>query len=153
MKDYNSVLNEFFIAFTNHDVETMLSYYHKDIIYDDIGFGKQKGENAKAVWYFLLGKVDKNAVITFSNIQITKNKGQVNWTTKYTFGKRKIINQVTATFHFKDGKIIYHKDDYSLWKWSQQAFGIVGYLIGWSWLFSWFIRWQMQQLLRNFIKS
>lgn len=131
----------------------MLDYYHKNVVYDDVGFGKQKGENAKAVWQFLIENVDKNAVITFSNIQTFATTGQVNWSTTYYFGKRKIKNNITATFRFQDDKIIYHKDDYSLWKWSQQAFGILGYLIGWSPVFHWLIRWQMQQNLRTFIEN
>ncbi|MFK7950487.1 MAG: nuclear transport factor 2 family protein [Saprospiraceae bacterium] len=147
------LIQVFFTAFANKDLDTMLDCYHKNVIYDDVGFGKQEGEKAKKVWRFLIQNVDKNAIITFSNIQISASTGQANWTTKYTFGKRKITNQITATFRFQDGKIIYHKDDYSLWKWSQQAFGLIGFLIGWLPLFRWLIRWQMQRNLQRFVKN
>ena len=33
---------------------------------------------------------------------------------------------------FRDGKIIEHTDDFDLWKWSRQALGIKGWLLGWS---------------------
>ena len=143
----------FYTAFANRDVETMLSYYHENVVYEDVGFGIQKEENAKAVWLYLMENSDKNAVITFSNIQADNLSGSVKWNANYKFNNRKIENHISATFHFRNGKIIYHKDDYSLWKWSQQAFGIVGYLIGWSLLFQWLIRWQMRRFLKNFIEN
>jgi len=39
---------------------------------------------------------------------------------------------VQASFQFKDDKIIQHKDHFDLWKWTQQALGPAGYLLGWS---------------------
>lgn len=146
LREYNyQILLTFFTAFAKKDLNTMLDCYHKNVIYDDVGFGQQKGEKAKAVWRFLIQNVGENAVISFSDIQTFNNTGYANWTTTYPFGKRIITNNIKATFHFKDGKIIFHKDEYSLWKWSQQAFGIIGYLIGWSPIFRWLIRWQMKK--------
>lgn len=144
------LIDRFYTALASRDIDTMLSCYHENVIYNDVGFGIQKGENAGTVWRFLIENGDKNAIINVSDIQISETKGQAIWTAKYTFGQRKIKNKITANFQFKNGKIIYHKDDYDLWKWSQQAFGLVGYLIGWSPLFRWLIRWQMQRLLSNY---
>lgn len=150
MDNHLQLLQTFFTAFAKKDLNTMLDCYHENVIYDDVGFGKQKGENAKTVWRFLIKKVDANAQITFSNIQVSKDKGQANWVTKYTFNQQKITNKITSTFYFQDGKIIYHKDNYSLWKWSQQAYGFIGYLIGWSPIFHWLVRWQMQRILQHY---
>ncbi len=146
------LLLTFFTAFAKKDLDAMLDCYHKNVVYDDVSFGKQQQEKAKAVWRFLIKNVGEKAVITFSNIQTSATSGQANGTITYYFGKRKITNEITATFHFQDGKIIYHKDEYNLWKWSQQAFGFVGYLIGWSLAFRWLIRWQMQRSLQAFIR-
>lgn len=149
----HQLLHTFFTAFAKKDLDTMLACYHKNVVYDDVGFGKQKGKNAKAVWRFLIQTVGKKSVITFSNIQTSATTGQANWAVTYYFGKRKITNNITAIFRFQDGKIIYHKDKYSLWKWSRQAFGSVGYLVGWSPVFRGLIRWQMQRSLRKFIEN
>jgi ketosteroid isomerase-like protein len=149
MSNYQ-LLQTFYIALANRDVKTMLSCYHENVIYHDVGFGLQKGKDAKKVWLYLMRKGDENVVITFSNIVANETNGEANWIAKYTFNNRKIENHISVTFQFKDGKIIYHKDDYSLFKWSQQAFGLVGYLVGWSPIFHWFIRWQMRRLLLNY---
>jgi hypothetical protein len=52
----------------------------------------------------------------------------------YNFSKtnRKVINIINATFEFKDGLIIKHNDTFDLWKWSSQAFGLKGFLLGWT---------------------
>jgi hypothetical protein len=35
-----------------------------------------------------------------------------------------VINIIQAHFHFQDGLIIKHTDDFDVWKWSKQALGI-----------------------------
>ena len=62
----HQTIHEFYNAFANRDVETMLTYYHKNVIYDDVGFGIQKGKNAKAVWQFLM---ENGASIESSSVQ------------------------------------------------------------------------------------
>jgi hypothetical protein len=42
-----------------------------------------------------------------------------------------VINIIQAHFHFQDGLIIKHTDDFDVWKWSKQALGIKEfYLVG-----------------------
>jgi hypothetical protein len=43
-----------------------------------------------------------------------------------------VINRIRAEFFFKDGLIIRHTDDFDIWKWSKQALGIPGHLLGWT---------------------
>jgi len=43
------------------------------------------------------------------------------------------VNDVRATFEFSaDGKIAEHTDDFSFWRWSRQALGAPGLLLGWT---------------------
>jgi hypothetical protein len=42
------------------------------------------------------------------------------------------INIIQAHFHFQDGLIIKHTDDFDVWKWSKQALGIKGVLFYWT---------------------
>ena len=37
-----------------------------------------------------------------------------------------------ARFEFRDEKIIRHRDSFDFWKWSRQALGLPGLLLGWS---------------------
>jgi hypothetical protein len=105
----------------------MVKLYHRDIEFEDPVFGKLKGEKAKNMWRMLCSSSNK-IEIYFSNIIEDKNSGSVNWKAEYIFKKtnRKIINNIYAEFKFKDGKIINHKDIFSLYRWAIQAFGLKG---------------------------
>ena len=55
---------------------------------------------------------------------------------KLTGGKvydpaNKVSGEVRDTY-VEDGKIIDHRDEFDLWKWSAQALGLPGKLLGWS---------------------
>jgi hypothetical protein len=51
----------------------------------------------------------------------------------YTFSGtgRKVVNVVDSRFEFKDGKIVSERDDFGFWKWSRQALGWKGWILGW----------------------
>ena len=41
-------------------------------------------------------------------------------------------NIIDAEFEFKDGKIFRHDDQFDFWRWSRQALGPAGLLLGWT---------------------
>jgi hypothetical protein len=43
-----------------------------------------------------------------------------------------VINDIHASFIFRDGKIVRHVDQFDLWRWSRQALGTKGLLLGWT---------------------
>ena len=43
-----------------------------------------------------------------------------------------MVNDVRATFRIEDGLIVDHVDGFSFWKWSRQALGTKGLLLGWT---------------------
>lgn len=130
----NKLIENFYNSFSSGDVKGMIACYHKNVIFKDPVFGTLKGEKAIKMWKMLLSKRTKTTKISFSNITATEDKGSANWKAEYLYGekKRKVINNVTANFKFEDGKIIEHIDTFNLWKWTQQAIGTAGYLIGWT---------------------
>lgn len=130
----NKIIEKFYHSFSNGDVKEMVSCYHKDIVFSDPVFGKLEGKRAVSMWEMLLSKRSESTQITYDHIQSAQDEGSAIWTAKYTYGKtkRKVTNVVHASFTFKDGKIIEHTDVFDLWKWSQQALGIPGYLLGWT---------------------
>ena len=71
--------------------------------------------------------------------QMTKRVGQT-------------MDTAFATFEFEDGKIIKHTDDFDLWKWTKQALGFLGYLLGWSSFMKNKIQSKTTILLSNYIK-
>lgn len=134
----------------------MLECYHDDITFEDPAFGVLQGEEAKNMWRMLChtqrGKEFK--VIT-SNIEYTPEAGKAHWEAFYTFSKtgRKVHNVIHATFKFKDGKIINHVDRFNLYKWSKQAMGLKGILMGWTPFFRKKLNNQTRFLLSEFQKK
>ncbi len=42
------------------------------------------------------------------------------------------MNKIKAHIRIADGKIIEHTDEFDIYKWSRQALGLPGILLGWS---------------------
>ncbi len=94
----------------------------------------------------------KDFRVVFSNIEADERNGNAHWEAFYTFSKtgRKVHNIIKAEFEFRDGKIIKHIDSFDLYRWSRQAFGISGFLIGWSPYFKGKLQAQTKKLLAGF---
>ncbi len=132
--DPTALIKKFYTAFSEGDAATMTSCYHTDIVFQDPVFGKLNGARACTMWKMLLSQKKAETSISFSNIDTNSHDGTANWIAKYQYGdkNRPVVNHVQAQFKFKDGKIISHTDTFDLWKWTRQALGISGYLIGWT---------------------
>ncbi len=146
-------IENFYTAFANLNAEDMVKYYHQDIVFTDPAFGELKGEHAKNMWRMLCAsQKGKSFVVKYKDIQANENRGSANWEAFYNFSKtnRKIHNVIHAEFKFKDGKIIEHTDHFNLYKWSQQAFGLSGYLLGWSPFFKKKLNAQTNLMLKKF---
>ena len=128
------LIKKFYTSFSKSDHQGMTSCYHNDVVFKDPAFGTLRNGRPAQMWEMLLSKAKGNISISFDNIQADENTGSATWTAIYEYGpkKRKVINNVSAEFTFQDGKIIQHTDTFDLWKWTKQAMGPVGYLLGWS---------------------
>lgn len=128
------IIEQFYTAFSEGNANKMTACYHKDIIFQDPVFGVLEGDMAIQMWMMLLSQKKNDTKVSFSNIEASSINGKAQWTAEYYYGdkKRKVINKVSANFKFKDGKIIEHTDDFDLWKWTRQAMGLVGTLLGWT---------------------
>ena len=152
--DNKALIEKFYTSFANADAAGMTSCYHDNIEFEDPGFGKLFGNDAKLMWQMLLSR-NNNIKITFSDIQVQQNKGTANWTAEYMYAQtgRKVVNKISAQFEFLDGKIIKHTDYFDLWKWTRQALGFKGYLLGWSSFMKNKIHTMTNKLLENYKKS
>ncbi len=133
----------------------MVAHYHKDVVFKDPAFGKLTGNKVAKMWEMLLSRKEAALKITFSNVKANDVEGSADWKAEYLYGpkKRKVINQVHARFIFKEGKIVEHIDSFNLWKWSSQALGPIGYLIGWTPFMKRKIQKFANKRLNNFIKE
>ena len=125
---------KFYTAFANADASTMCECYNSKIGFRDPAFGLLKDKDVCQMWKMLIKKSKGNIKIEFSDIKADQYTGSAQQIATYNFSKtnRKVVNVIRAQFQFKDGLIKKHTDDFDIWKWTKQAFGITGYLLGWT---------------------
>jgi SnoaL-like domain len=152
MNPNQELIKKFYTAFSNQDFVTMASCYHKNIQFQDPVFGILKETQVSKMWKMLIERSKGNIKIEFSDIIANDTSGFVTWIATYNFSKtnRKVINTINASFEFKDGLIIKHTDQFDLWKWSTQAIGIKGFLLGWTPFMKQKIREQAQLTLEKY---
>lgn len=134
MMNNEELIEKFYTSFSKADAKGMTECYHENIVFQDDAFGTLKGERACKMWEMLLSGGPGKSKISFNNVEATNESGSANWRAEYHYGEkqRKVINNIHANFKFKDGKIIEHIDTFNLWKWTKQALGPAGYLLGWT---------------------
>lgn len=129
----------------------MVNCYADDVVFTDPAFGELHGNDAKNMWRMLIASSKGKIKITFSDVKAEGQTGSANWVAEYIFSKsgRPVINRISAEFEFENGKIKRHKDHFDLWKWSRQALGWKGYLLGWSS----FMKNKLQQQTRGLLNA
>jgi len=152
MTPNEKTLTKFYTAFANADALTMCECYHSKIVFRDPIFGLLKDNNVCQMWKMLIKKSKGNIKIEFSNVKVDEHIGSAQWIATYNFSKtnRKVVNVVRAQFHFKDGLIKKHTDDFDIWNWSKQAYGITGSLFGWTGFFQKKIQKQARLSLKKY---
>jgi hypothetical protein len=128
-----SLLHTFYNAFAQRDWAIMGVCYHAEARFHDPVFQDLDAEAVRAMWKMLLTG-DSDLCISFTVLEEDERGGRVRWEAFYTFGKakRKVHNVITSEFTFKDGLIHTQRDRFDLWRWSRQALGITGLLLGWT---------------------
>lgn len=124
---------QFYEAFMTKDGEKMANLYAKNATFSDEVFRSLIGPEVGAMWRMLCTR-SKDLIITYEILNSTETTAQARWHATYTFSKtgRKVHNVVTSAITTSNGKIVDHRDHFSFWKWSSQAFGPLGVLLGWS---------------------
>ena len=145
----------FYSAFQNRDYETMQDCYDQNVIFYDPVFEDLVDDEVRLMWEMLC-KNAKDFSLTYGNIQhLDEAYSTCDWVATYTFSKtgRRVVNKIRANMRFADGKIIEHSDAFSLHKWSKQALGFSGWLLGWNSFFQRKIKNQAKRNLLRFMES
>jgi ketosteroid isomerase-like protein len=148
------LIERFYKAFAARDAEGMVACYAADVAFDDPVFPGLRGGEARAMWR-MLTKQAKSIEITHVVHDADAERGSAHWEAKYPFSKtgRQVHNVIEASFRFRDGKIVEHKDSFDLWRWSRMALGPVGLLLGWSPIVRGSIRKQARAGLEKFMQD
>lgn len=128
------LIRQFYESFARGDADSMIDCYADEIEFSDPAFGSLKGADAKNMWKMLVERGKGEIKIEYKNVSADGAKGSADWTADYVFSKtgRNVHNEIHAEFGFQDGKIVRHDDAFDIWKWSRQALGLSGLLLGWS---------------------
>ena len=125
------LIEQFYQAFQRLDAETMCACYADDIQFSDPVFTQLQGRQAGDMWRMLTSRAQEFSLV-FDSIEANDTEGRAHWVATYLFSQtgRRVVNDIHAQFKFKDGKIVWHRDHFDLWKWSRQAMGWKGYVLG-----------------------
>jgi ketosteroid isomerase-like protein len=129
----DELIQRFYEAFDRKDGDAMAACYAPDARFNDPVFGDLTGEQAGAMWRMLTGRA-KDLSVELAEHSADDSGGSAHWLAHYTFAqtKRKVVNDIRATFRFRDGLIVEHVDRFSFWAWSRQALGPIGAALGWN---------------------
>ena len=130
---HTELINSFYQGLANQDGEAMAACYHQHAVFEDPAFGELGAQDARDMWRMLCSS-GTDLQIRHTILDDSESNATVNWVADYTFSTtgRSVTNDVTATLKFQDGLIIDHRDHVNFWKWSRQALGTPGLLLGWS---------------------
>ena len=148
------LVRDFYAAFANHDAIGMAACYHPEIVFSDNVFTLLRGKEATAMWAMLCSR-GKDLEIILGDVNGDAEGARARWEAKYTFSQtgRFVHNHIDAVFAFRDGKIIRHVDHFNFWKWSSQALGGVGILLGWFPAIKAAVRKKAAKALRDYMEK
>lgn len=149
------LISNFYSAFQKRDAAAMNACYSDDIVFYDPVFELLEHGRAKDMWEMLC-KNAKDLSIEYGSIKaLDEEYYTCNWVASYTFSQtgRKVVNNVKAHMKLFEGKIVEHSDAFSLHKWSKQALGFSGWLLGWNSFFQRKIKNKARRNLLNYIEK
>ncbi len=154
MHPNEQLLRDFYAAFARRDANAMAAMYAADATFYDPVFLDLSGARIGAMWRMLAGRA-ADLRIEASAITATDTAGAAHWEAWYTFTAtgRPVHNVIEAEFALNGGRIIRHVDRFDLYRWSRQALGAKGMLLGWTPFVRGAIRQQAAAGLAAFIKK
>ena len=152
MSANEQLISKFYQAFQNKDFKTMQNCYDDKAVFNDEVFKNLDARQVRMMWEMLI-KRGRDLNIEFKNINTNEKEGSVQWEATYTFTqtKRKVTNEIKASFKFENDRIIQHTDHFNFYKWSRQAFGVAGFFLGWTPMFKGKVRQETMKDLHKYI--
>src|SRR3546814_18874561 len=109
----------------------MAACYHPEARFSDPVFPALDGQGVCAMWAMLC-ESGKDLRVESSAIAADDAQGSAHWDAHYTFSGtgRPVLNRIDATFRFRDGLIVEHRDSFDFHRWATPALGFSGRLLG-----------------------
>jgi len=151
-------LTRFYTAFAALDAQTMGACYAPDVVFNDPGFSLQGQREVSGMWHMLcaaaLGNGRQDWRLEFREISADDTRGRAVWEAHYQFSatRRKVHNIIGSDFSFTpEGLIATQRDHFDFWRWSRQALGLGGVMLGWTPFFQKQMRKQTRAALDRYL--
>ncbi len=135
MHDNERLVRSLYEALGRRDGTAMVACYARGACFSDPVFPALCGAEVGDMWRMLCARAS-GIRVEVANVVADEATGRADWQAWYPFSGtgRPVHNVIHAEFRFRDGLILTHVDDFDFWRWSRQALGAPGMLLGWSWL-------------------
>lgn len=149
-----AVAERFYDAFTVRDHYTMGLLYAEHATFSDPVFPLLNARGTRLMWHMLLSRAE-DIQIEANVLEDSASRTRVEWVAHYTFTAtgRPVINRVRTEMQIAAGKIVRQQDDFNFWRWSAQALGAKGALLGWTPIVRNKVRAQAAASLREFARK
>lgn len=133
MHPHAVLLTRFYEAFGRRDHATMAACYAPSAQFSDPVFPDLQGPQVSAMWRMLCTRAT-DLRIEASRIVADAERGSAHWEAWYRYSAtgRPVHNVIEASFTFDAGLIRAHRDRFDLYRWTRQALGLKGLLLGWA---------------------
>jgi hypothetical protein len=145
-----------YAAFAKLDADTMAACYAPDAVFDDEAFSLRGRDRIGAMWAMLCDAVKTKGRDAWKIQASAITETSAHWEAAYRFSAtgRLVHNIIDAEFEFDDaGLIKRHRDRFDFWRWSRQALGAPGLLLGWTPMLRAKVRAQAAKNLDRFIAA
>jgi hypothetical protein len=125
--------HRFYRAFQKLDAETMRACYAPNPHFSDPVFPDLRGEAVGDMWTMLASRA-KDFTVTYEVLSAKPERVEVAWEAHYLFSRtgRRVINKVRTEMVFSGDLIQRQTDTFDFHRWSRQALGLPGALLGWT---------------------
>lgn len=135
-----ATVTRFYSAFAQLDPASMATCYAPSVRFQDEVFTLDGRDQVMAMWFMLCESLHANGgrrdwKLNYRMVSVEPRQARLEWSARYHFGKmqRPVHNRIQATLRFDEaGLITHHHDSFDFWRWSRQALGMPGVLLGWS---------------------
>jgi hypothetical protein len=148
------VAERFYEAFMVRDHYTMGRLYAEHATFSDPVFPLLNARGARLMWEMLLTKAEEFG-IEVKIAEDSPTRARVDWVAYYTLAAtgRPVVNRIHTEMSLSAGKIVRHADSFGLWRWTRQALGTQGVLLGWTPFVRNKVRAQAAHSLREFART
>jgi hypothetical protein len=142
-------------CFASLDARGMAACYADDALFEDEAFSLRGRQQIGAMWSMLVESARRNRNDWKLTVRdITDHSAHWEPTYRFSATGRVVHNVIDAEFEFdSQGLIKRHRDRFGFWRWSRQALGLPGWLLGWSGFLRGKVRRSAARQLDKYIKT